>query len=120
MKRRETGMLGERLAADFLCDKGYSIITTNYHCRYGEIDIIARDKDTLAFVEVRTRHSRSYGTPEESIVPGKMERLRLAAETYLQQIESRPPSWRIDVIAIELDSADRAARMEHYENAIGA
>ena len=118
MKRRETGILGERLASGFLRDKGYSIIQTNYRCRQGEIDIVAESKGALVFVEVRARHSRRYGTPEESIIPAKMVKLRLAAESYLQQSESLPASWRIDVIAIELDKSNHISRIEHIENAI--
>ena len=67
MKRREIGILGEKLARDFLKKKGYRILETNFRCQYGEIDIIARKKDYLVFIEVRTKTSNDFGTPEESI-----------------------------------------------------
>jgi len=118
MKRRETGMLGEKLACDFLGKNGYHIMETNYLCPEGEIDIIARQEDTLVFVEVRTKKSRQFGTPEESITPTKMERLRTVAAHYGQNRSNLPASWRIDVVAIQMDSKGRVSRIEIIENAV--
>ena len=73
MKRRDTGILGEKLAQDFLKKRGYRIIDTNYRCAEGEIDIIAKHRDYLVFVEVRTKKSLEFGSPEESITRTKME-----------------------------------------------
>ena len=67
MKRREVGILGERIAQSFLEQNGYNIVETNYRCSEGEIDVIARREDLLVFVEVRTRRSNNFGSPEESI-----------------------------------------------------
>jgi len=119
MKRRDTGIHGERLARDFLSKKGYRIVDTNFRCPQGEIDIIARDKDCLVFVEVRTKKSLSFGTPEESITPAKMERLRATANHYLQTHDDLPPLWRIDVVAVELDQKGKPSRIELIENAVG-
>ncbi len=118
MKRRETGILGEKLACDFLGKNGYRIIETNYRCPGGEIDIIAQQQDTLVFVEVRTKKSRRFGTPEESITSGKMERLRTVAAHYGQNHSNLPAIWRIDVVAIEMDSRGRISRIELIENAV--
>ena len=118
MKRRETGMLGEKLACDFLGKNGYNILETNYRCPEGEIDIIARQEDTLVFVEVRTKKSRQFGTPEESITPTKMERLRTVAAHYGQNRSNLPASWRIDVVAIQMDSRGKISRIELIENAV--
>lgn len=118
MKRRETGMLGEKLACDFLGKNGYHILETNYRCPGGEIDIIAQQEDTLVFVEVRTKKSRQFGTPEESITPTKMERLRTVAAHYGQNRSNLPASWRIDVVAIQMDSKGRVSRIEIIENAV--
>jgi putative endonuclease len=118
MKRRETGMLGERLACEFLGKNGYQIIETNYRCPDGEIDIITRQKDTLVFVEVRTKKSRKFGTPEESITPTKMERLRKVAFHYGQNRTNLPAAWRIDVVAIQMDNQGRVSRIELIENAV--
>lgn len=118
MKRRETGMLGEKLACDFLGKNGYNILETNYRCPGGEIDIIARQEDTLVFIEVRTKKSRQFGTPEESITPTKMERLRTVAAHYGQNRSNLPASRRIDVVAIQMDSQGRVSRIEIIENAV--
>ena len=118
MKRRETGMLGEKLACDFLGKNGYNILETNYRCPGGEIDIIARQEDTLVFIEVRTKKSRQFGTPEESITPTKMERLRTVAAHYGQNRSNLPASWRIDVVAIQMDSKGKVSRIEIIENAV--
>jgi putative endonuclease len=119
MKRRDVGILGEKLAGDFLGKNGYHVLETNYRCREGEIDIIARQEDTLVFVEVRTKTSRQFGTPEESITPVKMARLRAVAAHYRQNRGDLPASWRIDVIAIELDKRKQVSRIELIENAVG-
>lgn len=118
MKRRETGMLGEKLACDFLGKNGYNILETNYRCPEGEIDIIARQEETLVFIEVRTKKSRRFGTPEESITPTKMERLRTVAAHYGQNRSNLPASWRIDVVAIQMDSQGKVSRIEIIENAV--
>ena len=119
MKRRDVGILGEKLAADFLQKRGYNIRQTNYRSPDGEIDIVAEHKDYLVFVEVRTRRSQQFGSPEESITPAKMEKLRAVAAHYLQSHDNLPSSWRIDVVAIELGRANKASRIELIENAVG-
>ena len=83
MKRRETGILGEKMAADFLARNGYRILENNYRCPGGEVDIIALHGETLVFVEVRTKRSLSFGSPEESITPVKQARLRAVADPQL-------------------------------------
>ncbi len=118
MKRRDTGILGEKLAKDFLKKRGYRILETNYRCPEGETDIVARHQDYLVFIEVRTKRSLKFGTPEESITPAKMKRLAVAAH-YQQTHNNLPSSWRIDVVAIELDERDKISRIELIENAVG-
>ena len=71
MKRKTTGMIGEKIAADFLTKQRYEIIETNYRCKEGEVDIIAKDGDSLVFVEVRTKSSRAFGSPAESVTARK-------------------------------------------------
>ncbi len=118
MKRRETGMLGEKIACDFLARNGYKIMETNYRCPDGEIDIVAHQEDTLVFVEVRTKKSTKFGTPEESITPTKMERLRTVAAHYGQNRSNLPTAWRIDVVAIQMDNQGMVSRIELIENAV--
>jgi putative endonuclease len=118
MERKDKGQLGENLAKDFLKKKGYRILETNYRCPAGEIDIVTRQKDCLVFVEVRTKANLNFGSPEESITASKMRHLELTANHYLQNHGKLPASWRIDLVAVELDSEDKVKRMELIENAI--
>ncbi len=118
LSRRERGALGEKIALDFLIERNFSIIERNFRCREGEIDIIARDGDYLVFVEVRAKTSPNMGTPEESITPAKGQRLVTLAQTYIQLHENLPAQWRIDIVAIDMDSLGRPARVELIENAI--
>ncbi len=119
MKRRDTGILGEKLAGDFLKKRGYHILETNYRCPEGEIDIIAGHKDSLVFIEVRTKRSLQFGTPEESITPTKREKLRTVAAHYQQTHDNLPSTWRIDVVAVEMDKKGEPSRIELIENAVG-
>ena len=118
MKRKELGNTGEKLARDFLKKKGYKILDSNYRCREGEIDIITRKKDCLVFVEVRTKASTDFGSPEESVTSAKKEKLIASALTYLTEHKDLPESWRIDFVAVELDQKGKAKRIELIENAI--
>ena len=119
MKRRDTGILGEKLARDFLKKRGYRIKETNYRCAEGEIDIVAKHKDSLVFIEVRTKRNLDFGSPEESITPAKQERMRATALHYQQMHNNLPPLWRIDVVAIELSQKGELSRIELIENAVG-
>jgi len=118
MRRRDTGILGERLAAEFLRERGYQVLETNYRCPEGEIDIVTHCGDSLVFVEVRTKRSKQFGTPEESITPVKKERMRLAATRYREAHDDLPEQWRIDVVVVEL-SRGKLTRIELIENAVG-
>jgi putative endonuclease len=118
MDRQEVGKLGEKAARKFLKRRGYRIRETNFRCRHGEIDIVAQKKDYLVFVEVRTKSSLDFGTPEESITQAKKERLIASALTYTNTHQDLPSLWRIDVVAIELDDKGKHKRIEHIENAI--
>ena len=119
MKRRDTGILGEKLARDFLKKRGYRILETNYRCPQGEVDIIARHKDSLVFTEVRTKRSLEFGSPEESITPSKKEKMKAAALHYRQTHDNLPLLWRIDFVAVELNQKGKPSRLELIENAVG-
>ena len=118
MKRQTTGMLGEKLAADFLTKQGYKIIETNFRCKEGKVDIIAREGDFLVFIEVRTKTSRAFGTPEESVTARKKAHLRNVAARYLESYDSQLPEWRIDFVAVELDRTGKTRRIEVIKNAV--
>ncbi|MFH1169914.1 MAG: YraN family protein [Chloroflexota bacterium] len=119
MKRREVGLLGEKMARGYLEERGYVIRQTNYRCREGEADIVAEHNGCLVFVEVRTKKSLEFGTPEESITPAKMSRMRAVAARYWQAHDGLPESYRIDVVAVELGQDNKASRIEVIENAVG-
>ena len=118
MKRKELGAIGEKLARDFLKKKGYKIRETNFRCREGEIDIIAQKKGYLVFVEVRTKTSAGFGSPEESVTFAKKEKLIASAFSYLNSHKDLPEFWRIDFVAVELDQKGKTTRIELIENAI--
>lgn len=94
------GAQGERVAAEFLVRRGLAIISRNYRCRRGELDLIARDGDTLVFVEVRWRTGTRFGGPAESIDAHKMQRLTCAARHYLGAFGLIMPC-RFDVVLID-------------------
>ena len=118
MKRKELGDIGEELARKFLKKKGYRIHETNFRCREGEIDIIAEHKDYLVFVEVRTKTTSSFGSPEESVTSAKKEKLIASALAYMSSHKDLPDNWRIDFVGIELDGKGKATRIELIQNAI--
>ncbi len=109
--------MGEELAARRLSAAGYEIVTRNWRCRAGELDLVARQGECLVLVEVRTRRGKALGPPEESITPAKQARLITLAEAYVQAVDW-PGDWRIDVVAVELDLGGRLLRVDHYENAV--
>jgi putative endonuclease len=115
--RHSLGQNGEDLAASFLEKKAYSILTKNFRTPYGEIDLIARQANTIIFIEVKTRKSQSLGPPEISITPRKIDHMRSAAEFYIQEYSEQASEWRIDVISIQLQ-ANEAPAIVHFENAI--
>jgi putative endonuclease len=98
--------------------KGYQILERNWSTREGEIDLIASRGSNLIFVEVRSRHGREVGSPEESITGRKAQHIRAAAAAYAQQHPEAPPNLRIDAVVIELDAKGRVLRVEQIENAI--
>lgn len=118
MKRRETGILGEKIARDFLTSRGYRILETNYRCPHGEVDIIAWHRDCLVFVEVRAKRRLNFGSPEESITAAKKEHMIAIAWHYQQTLDQPPPLWHIDVVAVELNQQDRPLGIKLMENAI--
>ena len=115
--RQKLGKWGESVASVHLERKGYQIMTRNWRCALGEIDIIARDRDELVFVEVKTRRGRDSGTPEEGLTRQKGQRLVELAQQYLFENDLEP-DWRIDLVAVELDSSGKLLRCDHIPNAV--
>jgi len=120
MKKQDTGRLGENLACHALKKRGYRILERNYRCRYGEIDIVARKSDYLVFIEVRTKTGSAFGTPEESITFQKKQRLSASILSYLESHANLPENWRLDFVAVDIDTAGgKASRIEIIEDALG-
>lgn len=113
---RDLGILGEDLACDFLKKNGYKILTRNFRSKFGEIDIVAQEKDTLVFVEVKTRWSKSFGPPEEAITPWKVRKMIKASQYYKLLHPCSLELMRLDAVAIEMDSAGRLERIEIIKN----
>lgn len=116
--RKQLGAWGESLAAGKLESLGYTIVERNWRCARGEIDLVARSGDTVIFVEVKTRRGRNMGAPEAALTPYKSAKLLQLGEIYIQQHKLHDVSWRIDLVAVELDPTGKLLRCEHIPNAI--
>lgn len=113
MNNRKFGDAGEELACKYLQKNGYEILERNKHySRYCEIDIIAKEKNTVVFVEVKTRRTDGFGKPFEAVTPGKYENIRKGVQFYLA--ENKVKNYRIDVIGITLKPE---LKIEHLRNA---
>jgi putative endonuclease len=114
---RLLGDRGEREAARALRKQGLRVLLRGYRTPYGEIDLIARDGDTLVFVEVKTRRR---GQPAEAVTPEKQRRLTLAALQFLKQHRLLEQRCRFDVVAIVWPDQDHSPTIEHIRNAFEA
>ena len=116
----EKGNLGESIAKKYLEDKGYKILEQNYRNKYGEIDLIAKEKnnDSLVFIEVKTRIGEQFGIPEDAINFKKKAKLIKNAQAYISWNKKAKNfnSYRIDAICIVLDEGEQIKRIDHYEN----
>jgi len=110
------GRLGEDIAKEYLEKKGYSIVDQNYKNKYAEIDLIIKDKDSLVFVEVKTRIGEQFGPPERALNRDKMHRLVRNAQAYMAYKAKNYKSYRIDSVCIVLDEDNQIKRLDHYEN----
>lgn len=111
------GNYGEDLAKNFLNDKGYKIIATNFRSSTGEIDIIARHNDILIFIEVKSRFSSNYGFPIEAVNYIKYKKLLNTAKYYLYKNKITNNFIRFDVIEVFLDSESKKSKINHIEDA---
>ena len=98
--RQALGRKGEEVAVDFLKKQGYRIIKRNYRCRAGEIDIIAKQGSSLAFIEVKTRRSTRFGLPEEAVSYEKKRHLTRVALGYFTHYRIKETKCRFDVVSV--------------------
>jgi putative endonuclease len=126
MKTVDIGRLGEKKAAHFLRNNGYRIVAKNIHISHNEIDIIAKNKDYIVFVEVKARStdkdlSYDFVTPAGAVDRKKQQRTIAAARTYLATCKYNALQPRFDVIEVHLDKTDKSViHINHITNAFGA
>ena len=111
------GAYGERVAAAHLVAAGMSIVERNWRCDIGEIDIVARDGDTLVVCEVKTRQGPDFGSPLEKVTSDKAERLRRLAARWIADRRVHPSDVRIDIVGV-LRSPRGPAQVDHVRGAI--
>jgi len=130
MSTKQIGSFGEKIAEDYLKNKGYQILDKNYSFRIpgnpqkGEIDIIAKKSDTIIFVEVKTlaKNIEEWSStilPEDKVNFSKQRKLIKTAESWLMKNKTSLNSqWQIDVIAIKIDLSNKKAKIRHLKNAV--
>ena len=111
----DLGALGEKIALEYLLEKNYQILETNWVCGHKEVDIIAKDGDTIVFVEVKTRHSTCLVEPEATVDVYKQRHLIWAANSFVNRYQY-DNDVRFDIIAIVIDK-NNEKRIEHIEDA---
>ncbi len=118
MNNRSFGALGEEQAKEYLEDKGYKILNRNYRVgRIGEIDIIAKDHDTLCFIEVKTRSNENFGTPAQAVSPHKQATIIKIAQIYMQKYNLYDIPVRFDIVEILMDRKGNTKDVNLLENA---
>jgi len=115
----KTAKEGEDKACRYLQNQGYKIIERNFRKGYGEIDIIAVDKEYLVFIEVKTRTSNKFGDPLESITPWKLKSLIKTAYFYRKLNSNLPDGLRIDAVSVKLSYDNNVESIEHIKNISG-
>lgn len=113
MKAKDIGNLGESMACEFLKNKGYDIICRNFLKPYGEIDIIAKDKNFLVFIEVKARKNSDFGYPREFVDNRKIKKIQEVAQMYMLENNISNIAFRFDVIEILF----KTNSITHLENA---
>ncbi len=121
-EKLNTGQLGEKIAAEYLRNKGYKILEKNFKNplgrRLGEIDIIARKGKELVFVEVKTQKTSGFESipPEEKITPHKLYKLNKAGQFYVKSKNLWGSNYRFDAVLVWLSADQKNARIKHLEN----
>jgi putative endonuclease len=113
--QQKFGQKGESIAIRHLKKCGYQILKKNYRTKLGEIDIIAKEKDTLVFVEVKSRRSWNFGNPKGAVTFSKQRKISMVALQYLKAQKNRPTKARFDVVAVTLSMDE--PRVEVIKNA---
>ncbi len=115
--RKILGKKAEKAARKSLKKQGYKILTTNFEIKDAEIDIIAKRKDVLVFVEVRSKTTPAIINPADTVTPPKQKKIIKAARKFVSQYHVRNLAIRFDIIAILFDSEGKITELKHIENA---
>ncbi len=118
--RSEIGFEGERLALSFLKRKGLKILSRNYRFGRKEIDIVALDKNTVCFIEVKSRSNDAFGRPEEAVTARKRHHLELLALSYIKRYKLLDYDFRFDVVSVFFDKIHASHNIEYIEDAFDA
>ena len=118
MDRAAIGRRGEDEAARFLESRGYKVLERNFRCRYGEIDLVARDGQAVVFIEVKTRGSDRFGAPLASVDSKKQKKILLTAQFYIESNRLFDSDLRFDVVGIQINDGKLA--FELVKNAFEA
>ncbi len=115
---KQSGDWGEALVAEYLRTHGYRLLAAQYHCRFGEIDLIAQKKNVLCFVEVKLRTNLAHGLPREFVHTAKQNRLRAAASMYIAE-HNIEQATRFDVAEVYTDEthSEENTKINYIENA---
>jgi putative endonuclease len=117
MNNKTLGKIGEDLAVRFLQQKGYKILHRNWRCVFGEIDIVAQEKESLAFVEIKTRRSIDFGPGYLSVNSKKQIKLIKLAQAFLKRYGLADRPCRIDVVSIDIDGGGGPVKIELIKDA---
>ncbi len=120
MTTKELGDLGEKMACEYLVEKGFKILGKNYRITFGEIDIIAKRDKTIHFVEVKAMADNGYNfAPEEHVDYRKQRKLRQMAQIWLEKNKYRQDAaYQIDIIGILANQNTRVAKLHYFPNAV--
>jgi putative endonuclease len=113
----QLGQEGEKIAMDYLIREGYEILHQNYRHKRSEIDLIAKKKGVVVFVEVKMRSSVNFGQPEEAVDEKKEEQIMMVAEAYIEQ-ENWSGPLRFDILSI-VKNKSRVEEIRHFVDAFG-
>jgi putative endonuclease len=114
---REIGTYGENIAIEYLLNKGYKFIAKNFRSKFGEIDIIVKEKDCICFVEVKTRYNKNFGFPSQSVSYNKQRRIKKTSLLFVNKEKLFNLNLRYDVVEVYLNYNDDSYIINHLENA---
>ncbi|MCB2292072.1 YraN family protein [Clostridium algoriphilum] len=117
---KDIGALGEDISENYLRDLDYKILDKNFRCKCGEIDLIAKYKGFICFIEVKSRYGINFGTPAEAVTSTKQHKIYKTAQFYILQKKLNNSNFRFDVIEVILNNANNDFNINHIKDAFQA